>query len=282
MHAITGATGQLGRKVVARLREFVPSSEIVAIARDSRKAASLGVATHEADYSDPIALERALSGTTKLLLISSSSFGTRQAEHANVIAAAKKVGVGHIVYTSLLHADAWKPAFANDHTATEQWIMESGIASTILRNGWYWENHTANLNVALGLGQLIGSAGSALISWASRQDFADAAVAVLTGRDHAGQIYELAGDHAHTMAELAAEAASQSGQPLVYRNLTEAEHASFYENVGLPPPVAAMLAEVEARGVAAGVLHDDSRTLSRLIGRPTLSLDQAVAEAFGS
>ena len=282
MYAVTRATGHLGRKVVARLREFVPSSEIVAVVRDARKAADLGVGIRTADYADPRALEGALAGIERLLLISSSSFGTRQAEHANVIAAAKTAGVGHLVYTSLLHADRWEPSFAKDHTETEKWIAESGLVHTILRNGWYWENHTTNLNVALGYGQLIGSAGTALISWASRKDFADAAVTVLTGKGHEGKVYELAGDTAHTLGDIAAEAASQSGQPLVYRNLTQAEHASFYESVGLPPPVAAMLAEVEAKGVAAGVLHDDSRTLSRLIGRPTLSLQQAVIEAFGS
>lgn len=280
MFAITGATGQLGRKVIARLRALVPAAEIVAIVRDPRKAADLGVTVRQADYADPAAVQAALSGVTKLLLISSSSFGTRQAEHANVIAAAKTTGVAHLVYTSLLNADKWLPGFAKDHTETEQWIAESGLASTILRNGWYWENHTANLSVALGYGQLIGSAGTALISWASRQDFADAAAEVLVGKDHVGKTYELAGDTPHTLAELAAEAARQSGHPLDYRNLTEAEHASFYESAGVPPPVAAMLAEVEARGVAAGVLHDDSHTLSRLIGRPTQSLAHAVAAAF--
>ncbi|WP_257168276.1 SDR family oxidoreductase [Bradyrhizobium sp. SRS-191] len=280
MYAVTGATGQLGRKVIARLRERLPSPEIVAIVRDPGKAADLGVASRAGDYADPAGLERALSGVSKLLLISSNAFGTRQAEHANVIAAAKRAGVGHIVYTSLLHAGQWTPGFARDHVETERAIRESGLAYTILRNGWYWENHTATLGLALGHGVLIGSAGEAPISWASRRDFADAAVAVLTGAGHDGQTYELAGDRAHTLAELAAEAADQSAEPVVYQNLTEAAHAAFYERAGLPPPIAAMLAEVEAQGVASGVLRDDSRTLSRLIGRPTQSLREAVTEAL--
>jgi NAD(P)H dehydrogenase (quinone) len=280
MFAITGATGQLGRKVVASLLRQALASDIVAVVRDARKAANLGIGIRAADYREPPALERAFAGIYKLLLISSSSFDTRQAEHANVIAAAKAAGVRHVVYTSLLHADRWAPAFARDHVMTEEWLKGSGLAYTILRNGWYWENHTAALGASLAQGAIVGGAGDAKISWASRQDFADAAVAVLTGGGHAGKTYELAGDTPYTMGDLAAEAMRQSGKPLAYRNLTEQEHAAFYATIGLPPPVAAMLAEVEARGVSTGVLHDDCGALSNLTGRPTLSLQQAVAEAL--
>jgi NAD(P)H dehydrogenase (quinone) len=280
MFAITGATGQLGRKVVTSLLREAPTSDIVAVARDAGKAANLGVDVRAADYREPQALERAFAGIYKLLLISSSSFDTRQAEHANVIAAAKAAGVRHVVYTSLLHADRWAPAFARDHVVTEERLKDSGLAYTILRNGWYWENHTAALGASLAHGMMVGSAGEARISWASRQDFADAASAVLTGGGHAGNTYELAGDTSYTMTDLAAEAMRQSGKPLIYRNLPEQEHAGVYASFGLPPPVAAMLAEVEARGVSTGVLHDDGRVLSTLTGRPTLPLEQAVAEAL--
>ncbi len=280
MFAITGATGQLGRKVVASLLRETPASDIVAVVRDTGKAANLGVDVRAADYREPQALQLAFAGIDRLLLISSSSFDTRQADHANVIAAAKAAGVRHVFYTSLLHADRWAPAFARDHVVTEAWLKDSGIDHTILRNGWYWENHTAALGGSLAQGMMVGGAGSAKISWASRQDFADAAVAVLTSGGHAGKTYELAGDTPYTMADLAAEAMRQSGKPLAYRNLTEQQHAAFYASIGLPPPVAAMLADVEARGVSTGVLHDDCGNLSRLTGRPTLSLEQAVADAL--
>lgn len=282
MFAITGATGQLGRKVVASLLQRVSASDIVVTVRDAGKAQDLGVSVRAADYREPLKLERAFAGIDRLLLISSSSFETRQAEHANVIAAARAAGVRHIVYTSLLHADQWTPGFARDHVKTEEWLKSSGLAYTILRNGWYWENHTVALGAALAQGSMAGSAGDAPISWASRQDFADAAVSVLTGEGHAGMTYELAGDQAHTMADLAAEAMRQSGRPLAYHNLTEQEHAALYARIGLPPPIAAMLADVEANGVAKGVLRDDGHALSRLIGRPTLRLDQAVAETLAA
>lgn len=181
---ITGATGQLGRKVVASLSRHRPAEEIVAIVRDPAKAADLGVAVRQADYGDLPGLEAAFSGLDTVLLISSSAMGTRQTEHDHVVRAAQRAGVRRIVYTSLLHAERWGIAFAEDHLATERWIRASGLDFTILRNGWYWENHTAGLPVALAHGGIVGSAGSARISWASRQDHADAAAAVLSQPGH--------------------------------------------------------------------------------------------------
>ena len=70
--AITGATGQLGRLVVQRLKEKVPAGEIVAIARSAAKAADLGVEVREADYDRPETLEAALAGVDTLLLVSAN------------------------------------------------------------------------------------------------------------------------------------------------------------------------------------------------------------------
>ena len=52
MYAITGASGHLGRKVVASLKHRVPASGIVAVVRNPAKAADLGVDVREADYTD--------------------------------------------------------------------------------------------------------------------------------------------------------------------------------------------------------------------------------------
>jgi NAD(P)H dehydrogenase (quinone) len=282
MYAVTGATGQLGRKVVASLLERVPASEIVALARDPDKAQDLGVATRHADYLAPATLEAAFAGIDTLLLISSNGMDTRRQEHADVIAAAQKVGVGRIVYTSLLHAEDWNHWFAGDHLETEALIRASGLPFTILRNGWYWENHTVAIAPSLPYGAMIGSAGRGLVSWASRQDFAEAAAVVMTTEGHAGRTYELAGDEAHRLSDLAAEVARRTGRPFVYRDLSEADHAAALAQAGLPPRFAAMVAEVEARGVSTGVLHEDVGVLKRLIGRKTTTLEQAVAEALAA
>lgn len=278
--AITGAAGQLGRLVVNELKTKVPTGKIVALVRTPSKAADLGVTTREADYSQPDTLERALSGVEALLLISSNEIGKRSAQHRNAIEAAKKAGVHWIVYTSLLHAETSAiTALSEDHLDTEVALKASGLPYTILRNGWYTENYTASIPGALAGGEFLGSAGEGKISSAARADYAEAAVAVLTGEGHRGKTYELAGDNAYTLSELAAEISRQSGKSIPYKNLSEAEYAAALVGFGIPAPMAQMYAAFDT-GAAQGALYDDGGQLSKLIGHPTTPVAKSVAEAL--
>jgi NAD(P)H dehydrogenase (quinone) len=210
--AITGATGQLGRIVVEKLKENVPAASIIALVRSPEKAADLGVTVRAADYAAPETLLLGLSGVDTLLLISSSELGQRTTQHRNVINAAKETGVKHIVYTSLLHADTSLLSLAGEHLETEAALKNSGVTYTILRNGWYTENYTGSLAGAVASGAIKGSAGNGKVSSATREDYADAAVAVLTSAGHDNKVYELAGDTAWTLPELAAEVSKQTGK----------------------------------------------------------------------
>jgi NAD(P)H dehydrogenase (quinone) len=277
--AITGATGQLGRLVVSKLKQRVPAADVVALVRSPEKAADLGVAAREADYDRPETLGPALAGVDTLLLISANEPGKRAAQHRHVIEAAKKAGVRRIVYTSLLHADTSSLSLAGEHLATESEIKASGIPFTILRNGWYTENYTGSIGGALAGGAFIGSAGEGKVSSATRDDFADAAVAALTGAGHDGKTYELAGDEAWTLGDLAAEISRQTGRTIPYRNLPEAEYAAALKGFGLPGALADAIAGWDT-SAAGGALFDDSRQLSALIGRPTTPLSGTVAEAL--
>jgi len=151
----------------------------------------------------------------------------------------------------------------------------------LLRNGWYTENYTAGVPAALQYGAVLGSAGDGKISSAARADYAVAAAAVLSLDDQAGRVYELAGDEAYTLSELAAEIARQAGQPVVYRDLPEAAYEAALLQAGLPGFLAAMLAESDV-GAAKGGLFDDGRELSRLIGRSTTPLADVVKAALSA
>ena len=118
---ITGASGQLGRLVIKALLEKVPASEIIALVRSPEKAQdlqALGVALRTADYNQPQTLHSAFAGVAKVLLISSSEVGQREAQHQAVIDAAKAAGVSFIAYTSLLHADTSPLGLGVEHRAT--------------------------------------------------------------------------------------------------------------------------------------------------------------------
>jgi len=277
--AITGATGQLGRLVISQLLAKVPADRVLGIVRSPSKAADLGVAARAADYAHPETLTAALAGVETLLLISSSEIGQRQVQHRNVITAAKAAGVERIVYTSLLHADTSALSLAAEHLDTETALKASGLPYTILRNGWYSENYTGAIAGAVAAGAYIGTAGQGRISAAARADYAAAAVAVLTTVGHENKTYELAGDEAFTLSDLAAELSRQVGRAIPYDNLPEADYAAALVGFGLPDGIAHAIAGWGI-GASNGALFEDGRQLSRLIGRPTTPLAVSIAQAL--
>ena len=278
MIAITGATGQLGHLVLQNLLKTTAASQIVAIVRNPAKAEALsqqGIVVRQADYTDEAAFTAALQGVDKLLLISSSEVGQRTPQHRNVIHAAKAAGVKFIAYTSLLHADKSPLGLHVEHVETEKMLADSGIPYALLRNGWYTENYLASAPPALAHWVVFGAAADGKIASASRAEYAEDAARVIAEEGHAGKVYELAGDEAWTLSELAAALSKQSGKNVVYQNLSEADFAAALKSVGLPAGLADMLADSDV-GAAKGGLFDDSRTLSALIGRPTTPLAESI------
>lgn len=275
--AVTGATGQLGRLVIEQLKPRLSEGQaVVALVRDPAKAVDLGVEVRAADYDQPEALAKALAGVDVLLLISSSEVGKRVPQHRNVIEAAKAAGVSRIAYTSVLRADSSPLALSQDHLATEILLEESGLSHTLLRNGWYLENYASAIGGALHTGAFVGASGDGRISAAARADYAEAAAIVLTDEAHAGKVYELAGDDSFSLADLAAEVSRQTGRTLPYNDLPEHDYAGILESLGLPAPVAGVIAQADV-GAAHGGLFENGRQLSALIGHPTTPLSSFVA-----
>lgn len=274
--AITGATGQLGRLAVSAIKARGGSA--IALVRSPAKAADLGIEARAFDYTDP-ATFGTLAGVTTLVLISSNDFNDRVGQHIRVIDAAKAAGVGRVIYTSLLRAGTSPMLLAADHKATETHLQASGVEYTILRNGWYTENHTGSLGGAIAAGALIGSAGDGRFSSAARADYADAIAVTALEEGHGGKVYELGGDAAYSLAGMAAEVSRQTGKSIGYNDLPPETYAGILQSFGLPEGFAHVLADSDVQA-AKGALQDDSGTLSRLIGRPTTPMAQSVAAAL--
>ncbi|MFA6016053.1 MAG: SDR family oxidoreductase [Gallionellaceae bacterium] len=282
MIVVTGATGQLGRLVIASLLKRTTASNIVAAVRNVEKAkdiTALGVQVRQADYSQPASWDAAVKGADKVLLISSSEVGQRTQQHRSVIDAAKRAGVKLLAYTSVLRADTSVLGLAAEHKETEALLRASGVPFVLLRNGWYTENYAAGIPTALSLGAVYGCAGDGRIASATRADYAEAAAVVLTSDNQAGKTYELAGDSAFTLSEFAAEISRQSGKVIGYVNQPEAEYKKALLGAGLPDFLAELLANSDT-GVAKGALFDDGHQLSKLIGRATTPLATAVKAAL--
>lgn len=283
MIAVTGSTGHFGRIVIDRLLERgVPAGQIVAVARNPAKAAGIaarGVQVRQADYSQPESLVAALQGVQKLLFVSGSEAGQRIPQHRNVVDAARRAGVRLIAYTGILNADTTGMQLAAEHKATEEMIRASGIPFVLLRNSWYLENYTGNLASTVEHGVLLGSADDGRLNAATRADLAEAAAAVIAGEGHENQVYELGGDVAFTLPELAEVISRESGRPVEYRNLPEDAYAEALIGFGLPEGFARVLADSD-RGIARGELYTERGDLRRLISRATTTPTEAVAAAL--
>jgi NAD(P)H dehydrogenase (quinone) len=277
--AVTGATGHLGRLAVdALLRRGVPAGNVFALVRHPDKAgdlADLGVGIREADYDRPDTLGPALEGIERLLLVSSPDPGDRVRQHTAVIEAADAADVGLVVYTSVLHADDTELLLAPEHAATEDVLQGSGLPFAVARNGWYTENYTGRIEQFLAAGEIVGAAGDGRISAATRADYAEAAVSLLTGDIADQQGYWELGGPSFTLSELAETITSVTGTTVVYRDLSVAELADHLAGTGMDRATAEFVASLDG-SAARGELETDSPALENLLGRAPTPLVDAV------
>ncbi len=281
---VTGASGQLGQRVIDHLIARGAAADVIALVRTDAQAegfAAKSIATRKGDYEDVASLKAAFEGVEKLLLISSPAVGQRAAQHQNVIDAAKAAGVGFIAYTSLLKAANSPLGLAAEHKVTEEALAASGLPHAVLRNGWYSENIAGTAPKAVQMGQHFGAAGEGKFSTATRNDYAEAAAVVLTTEGHAGKTYELAGDTGFTLGEYAALVGATTGAAIGYTNLDEDSYKQALIKAGLPDGFAALLADSDT-GASNGYLFEDGGDLSKLIGRPTTPMADTLKDVLAA
>jgi NAD(P)H dehydrogenase (quinone) len=272
--AVTGATGGLGSRVARGLAERgVPLRLIV---RDAARAPELpGAAVAvSAGYHDRASLTEALLGTSTLFLVSGRESADRVAEHRSAVDAAVEAGVERIVYTSFLGAapDATF-TFARDHHATEEHIRATDLAHTFLRNSMYADYVPFSASAE---GVIKGPAGDGRLAWVSRDDAAEAAVAVLTGDSHGGVTYELTGPDAHSFAWAAEQLSAAVGRRVTYVDETVDDAYASRASSGAPAfEVDGWVTSYLA--VARGELDVVSTTVEDLTGHPPQSLPAFLA-----
>jgi len=271
--AVSGSTGALGTHVVDALLERHPADQIVALARDTAKAAPLadrGVVIREADYDRPDTLAAALAGVDRLLLISGNDLVNRVAQHRAVIDAAREAGATRLVYTSVLGAGATTLPIASDHVQTEEYLAASAIPSAVLRNGWYNENYLPTMDSVAQTGTLVTNAGEGRVASAARADYAEAAAIVLTA-DAVQPVYELSGDIAWTQDQLGAAIAEVLGTQVSVQHVSAEEHARILVQSGAPEAMTGYFTGMDT-AIADGALAVHAGELGALLGRPTTPL----------
>ncbi len=215
-------------------------------------------------------------------MISGTEFGKRVEQHKVVIDVALREKVSLIAYTSLIKAETSPLLLAQEHKDTEAYLKEVNAPFVILRNGWYTENYTENMVSVLSMGAVAGAAKTGVISTASRQDYAEAAAAVLLAeQSYIGQTLELAGDSGFTLSEYAQAISKAAGQHIEFIEMDEQTYRQALIDAGLPEGMADAIADSE-HYAASGWLMDESKTLSGLIGRPTTPLQASLNQALNN
>jgi NAD(P)H dehydrogenase (quinone) len=233
-----------------------------------------------AAYDDRPALESAFAGLDRLLLVSSSEVGRRIPQHRNVIDAAQAAGVPYLAYTSAPKATTSALVLAPEHKATEEYLVQTGLAYTILRNNWYTENYAAMIQTARDAGKLVAAVADGRVASAPRADYAAGAAAVLTGDGHEGKVYELSGDYAWDFNELAQAISEVTGKTVIYEAVSTERLILVLKERGMDEGTARFIAAID-EGISAGLLSEASDELSKLIGRPTTPLKESVKELLG-
>lgn len=284
MIGITGSTGHLGQLTIAHLIKLgVSPKNIVAFARDHQKAESLsklGVEVRLVNYDSEESFVKALSNVENLLLISSSEPGKRVYQHRNVIEAAKKSGVKFLAYTSVLNSTSNKMMLASDHVQTEKLLAESGLNYAILRNGWYIENYSEQIQNFIRAGSMFGAAGDGKISIAPRSDYALAAARIVkdpTATTANKKIFELGGSVV-TLTELAKLFSAKYKQEIKYTNMSESSFKEHLQNIGLPEQLAVILADCDI-GISRDELYTSSADLLDLLKREPISVKKFLEDS---
>ncbi|MFO7277709.1 MAG: SDR family oxidoreductase [Pseudomonadota bacterium] len=237
---VTGASGQFGRAAAERLLAKVPPHELILTTRTPEKLvdlASRGAQVRRADFDDAASLPAAFEGADRMLLISTARVGTRVSQHRNAIEAAKRVGVRHIVYTSVLGAAAPdNPAIVKlDHRATEEILEASGVAWTFLRDSQYSEAVAmAMAPVDIMTGRHISNTGEGRVAFVSRDDCVDCAVAILTTPGHENRAYDLTGPELFTYRQVAELISELAQVPVEYVPVDDEGMFAHFDSLGVP------------------------------------------------
>lgn len=279
-YLVTGATGQLGSKVVEALLTSVPAEQVAVSVRNPAKAEGLrarGVDVRQADFDDPSSLDQAFAGVDRLLIISADGDNeTRIRQHKNAVEAAARAKVGFIAYTSLANAANSHLQLAPPHQAAEKAILDTGIPYSILRNNWYLENELSTIQAVQAGAPWVTSAGEGRVGWALRQDYADAAAAVLTGSGHENTIYELSGKLL-SQEELAAAVGAVLGKEVKVQQVDDAAYADIMKGAGVPEFIIPMLVGIQ-QGIRDGGLAVESQDFEKVLGRPATPLHTALEQ----
>ena len=279
---VTGASGQLGRRVIELLLES-GEANIIATTRQPEKLSDFsarGVDVRYASFDEPDSLTQAFQGADRLLLISTDALGEpgkRIQQHKNAVQAAASVGVKHVIYTSLVAADDTPVLFAPDHAETEKTLAASTLGWTILRNNLYMDLLIGSVNQAIQSGSWYSASVDGKTAYITREDCAQAAASALTSDFAEQRTLDVTGSEALSQAEIVAIASAITRQSIQYVPVPLEAVIQGMVNAGLPRPLAETYASIQ-QATAEGKFATVSPTFTELTGRKPQTIRDFLTE----
>lgn len=284
---VTGATGSLGKQTVVALSTKTDVKNIVALVRDESKAGdlkALGVELRVGNYDDVQSLISAFQGIDKLFFVSASEVEKRLPQHKNVMAAVVQSGVKHVVYTSFVRkneSDASPiAAVAKAHIFTDDFLLKSGIAYTILRNTLYMEFAPYFMgDKVVENGMVYLPSGEGKVSFLLRSEMAEIAAQILTSEGHENKIYNIAAAEAFSYGDIARFLTKITGKPIRFVSPPVDEFVQALKNAGVPDTAIGMSVGF-AQAIQQGEFEITNPEISELLGHEPVTLEEFLEKVY--
>jgi uncharacterized protein YbjT (DUF2867 family) len=212
MILVTGACGRVGGRVAEILADKqIPFRAMSRTPDKLRKSEIVDVIY--GDFEDPNSLDKAFDGVRTALVISGKAMpGKRCFTHKMAFDAAKRAGVEHIIYLSLLGSSANSVyGYCRDHYESERFLAETGISFTSLRNAFYLDMFFEKFGID---GILRGPAADGKGAFITREDVAQVAAAALLNPPVG--VVEITGPEALGLKDIAERFSHLTGTKLQY------------------------------------------------------------------
>ena len=288
MILVTGATGNFGAAAIEHLlNKGINPSDIGALVRDEQKASDLkskGVTIKIGDYNDFDSLVSAFTGVDKLLFVSGSDIAARVPQHENIVKAAKKAGVPYIIYTSFLSTNETETSpiamVAEAHLKTEQWIKDSGMEYTFLKNNIYLDFIPVFAGEQLlDTGMIYQPAGDGKCAYALRSEMAEVAANILTSEGHYGKAYKMSGEESVSYHDIAKIISEATGKTIHYVSPTPQEFSKTLTEAGVPAEYVGMFTGFSV-AKAENEFDLPATDMETLLGRKPTSVQTFLTQVY--
>ncbi|QGY43075.1 NAD(P)H-binding protein [Maribellus comscasis] len=284
---ITGATGNLGKQTLQSLVSKTDVSNLAALVRDESKATDLkelGIEIRVGNYDDIASLTSAFHGIDKLFFVSASDIEKRLPQHKNVLEAAKENSVEHIVYTSFVRKNETDSspiaAVAKAHIYSEEFLLESGIDYTILRNTLYMEFAPYFMGDKVLENRMVYlPSGDGKVAFLLRSEMAEIAANILTSEGHENKTYTLSSEEAFSYADIAKIISKISEKDIKFVSPPVDEFVQTMHKAGVPEEMIGMSVGF-ARAIQQGEFEATNPEISKLLGRKVVTIEEFLKQVY--